>query len=232
MDLTYTPEQDAFRAEARAWLEANVPAEPLPSFDTEAGFALAPGVGAHALRRPLVGGVVAGGVRRPRRRLPPLADLRGGVLPGRRARAASTRTASSSSAPTIMEVGHRRAEGAVPPDDGVERDVWAQAWSEPDAGSDLAAIRRQACSRRRRRRGCSTARRSGRQPGRVGRLVLRHLPHRSRGGAPPRPHVHPRARSTRPASRCGRSPSSTATPGSPRSSSTTSACRSSTRSAT
>ena len=28
------------RAEARAWLEANVPAEPLPSFDTEAGFAL------------------------------------------------------------------------------------------------------------------------------------------------------------------------------------------------
>ena len=40
MDLTYTPEQDAFRAEARAWLEANVPAEPLASFDTEAGFAL------------------------------------------------------------------------------------------------------------------------------------------------------------------------------------------------
>ena len=40
MDLRYTPEQDAFRAEARAWLEANVPAEHLPSFDTEAGFAL------------------------------------------------------------------------------------------------------------------------------------------------------------------------------------------------
>ena len=40
MDLRYTAEQDAFRAEARAWLEANVPDTPLPSFDTEEGFAL------------------------------------------------------------------------------------------------------------------------------------------------------------------------------------------------
>ncbi len=39
MDLTPTPEHEAFRAEARAWLAAHVPAEPLPSFDTEAGFA-------------------------------------------------------------------------------------------------------------------------------------------------------------------------------------------------
>ena len=41
----YTPEQDAFRAEARAWLEANVPAEPLPSFDTREGFARPPRAG-------------------------------------------------------------------------------------------------------------------------------------------------------------------------------------------
>ena len=39
MDLRYTAEQDEFRAEARAWLEANVPSAPLPSFDTEEGFA-------------------------------------------------------------------------------------------------------------------------------------------------------------------------------------------------
>ncbi len=38
MDLTYTPEQDAFRKEARSWLEANVPAEPLRSYDTREGF--------------------------------------------------------------------------------------------------------------------------------------------------------------------------------------------------
>ena len=39
MDLRETDEQRAFRAEAREWLSANVPTSPLPSFDTEAGFA-------------------------------------------------------------------------------------------------------------------------------------------------------------------------------------------------
>ena len=38
MDLTFTPEQEAFRKEARAWLEANVPPAPLRSFDTKEGF--------------------------------------------------------------------------------------------------------------------------------------------------------------------------------------------------
>ena len=40
MDMTFTPEQDAFRAEIRQWLEANVPKEKLPSLDTKEGFAL------------------------------------------------------------------------------------------------------------------------------------------------------------------------------------------------
>ena len=40
MDLTFTPEQDALRAEIRQWLAANVPAEKLPSLDTKVGFAL------------------------------------------------------------------------------------------------------------------------------------------------------------------------------------------------
>ena len=38
MDLAYTEQQNAFRAEVRAWLAANVPAEPLQSFDTAEGF--------------------------------------------------------------------------------------------------------------------------------------------------------------------------------------------------
>ena len=39
MNLTYTAEQRAFRAEVRAWMAANVPAHPLPSFDlTREGF--------------------------------------------------------------------------------------------------------------------------------------------------------------------------------------------------
>ncbi len=39
MHLTFTPDQDAFRAEARQWLRAHVPAEPLPSLETAEGFA-------------------------------------------------------------------------------------------------------------------------------------------------------------------------------------------------
>ena len=39
MDLSYTPEQQAFRAEVRAWMEANVPKQPLEHFDaTREGF--------------------------------------------------------------------------------------------------------------------------------------------------------------------------------------------------
>ena len=38
MDLGYGPEQEAFRREARGWLEAHVPREPLASFDTREGF--------------------------------------------------------------------------------------------------------------------------------------------------------------------------------------------------
>ena len=38
VDLTFSPEDEAFRLEARAWLEAHVPADPLPSLDTADGF--------------------------------------------------------------------------------------------------------------------------------------------------------------------------------------------------
>ncbi len=38
MDLTLTPQEESFRAAARAWLEAHVPASPLPSLDTQEGF--------------------------------------------------------------------------------------------------------------------------------------------------------------------------------------------------
>ena len=64
---------------------------------------------------------MAGGVRRPRRRLPPLADLRGGVLPRRRAGPGEPERHLP---PRSHDHGgrHRRAEGAVPADDGVERD--------------------------------------------------------------------------------------------------------------
>ena len=38
MDLAYTPKQQAFRAEVRSWLAANLPKAPLASYDTREGF--------------------------------------------------------------------------------------------------------------------------------------------------------------------------------------------------
>ena len=38
MQLTYTPKQQAFRAEVRAWLADNLPRQPLASYDTREGF--------------------------------------------------------------------------------------------------------------------------------------------------------------------------------------------------
>ena len=40
MDLTLSETELAFQAEAREWLQANVPSEPLPSMDTPEGWAL------------------------------------------------------------------------------------------------------------------------------------------------------------------------------------------------
>ena len=39
LDLTFTPEQQRFRAEVRAWMAAHVPVRPLKTLESEAGFA-------------------------------------------------------------------------------------------------------------------------------------------------------------------------------------------------
>ena len=44
MDLTFSPEEEAFRAEARAWLASHVPTRPLPSLDTAEGSSSEPGI--------------------------------------------------------------------------------------------------------------------------------------------------------------------------------------------
>ena len=38
MNLAYTPEQQGFRAEVRAWMEAHVPTEPLVTLECREGF--------------------------------------------------------------------------------------------------------------------------------------------------------------------------------------------------
>jgi alkylation response protein AidB-like acyl-CoA dehydrogenase len=140
MDLRYTPEQDAFRAEARAWLEANVPAEPLPSFDTEGGFALH-----RDWERRLAEGRWSA-VSWPAEYGGRDADYIGWLIfeeeyfrsgaPGR-----VNQNGIFLLGPTIMEVGTDAQKARFLPTMASSEIVWAQAWSEPNAGSDLAAIR-------------------------------------------------------------------------------------------
>ena len=122
-----------------------------------------------------------------------------------------------------MEFGTAEQKARYPAAMASSEEIWAQGWSEPNAGSDMAAIR-------------ATARRDGDHyvlngqktwclARRLRRLALRPLPHRSRLGAPQRPQLHPGAARRARRARCGRSRSSTARPASPRCSSTTRACR-------
>jgi len=135
------PEEDGdFRAEVRGWLAAHVPAQPLPSVDTAAGFA------AHrAWERELAAArlsVVS---------WPAEYGGRGASLldwlvfeEEYHAAAAPVRVGQNGLfllAPTLFAHGTAEQRDRLLPPMARADEVWAQAWSEPDAGSDLASIR-------------------------------------------------------------------------------------------
>jgi alkylation response protein AidB-like acyl-CoA dehydrogenase len=139
MDLAYTAEQEAFRKEVRAWLEANVPAEPLPSFDTKQGFE------AH---REWEKKLNAGGYA-----MVPWPVEYGGrgadlltwlVFEEEYYRAGAPKRVNQNGifllGPTIMEYGTPQQKARFLPKMASSEEVWAQGWSEPNAGSDMAAI--------------------------------------------------------------------------------------------
>ena len=224
VDLTWSAEEDAFRAEARAWLETNLAewraehgGEPA-SGDTREGFAqhldwerrlfadrwaVVSWPEEHGGRGRLAVGVAA---------------VRGGVLPGRGAAAGDAERHLPARA-EHLRVRHARAagrdpRGAWPP----PRTCGARAGRSPTpAATSPASPARPGGSTA---AGCSTARRRG-PP------AARSAPTSSACSAPTRTARATRAsptswsRSTRPASRCAASAASTATRASPRCSSTT-----------
>ena len=139
MDLRYTPEQDAFRKEARAWLEANVPAEALPSLDTAEGFQ------AHREweKRLNAGGwaMVPWPVEYGGRGANLLEWL---IFEEEYYRAGAPGRVNQNGifllGPTIMEFGTAEQRARYLPKMASSEEVWAQGWSEPNAGSDMAAI--------------------------------------------------------------------------------------------
>ncbi|WP_326713482.1 acyl-CoA dehydrogenase family protein [Streptomyces sp. NBC_01474] len=143
MDLDFTPAEDAFRAEAREWLAAHVPGEPLPSLETEEGFAAHRTWEAelHAGRWSVVSWPEEYGGRG--------ADIFTWLLfeeeyyatgaPGR-----VSQNGINLLAPTLFDHGTPEQRARVLPSMASGETIWAQAWSEPEAGSDLASLKSKA----------------------------------------------------------------------------------------
>jgi len=140
MDLTFTPEQEAFRKEAREWLEANVPKEPLPPLNTDAG------VAAHREWEKKLAegrwGMVCWPVELGGRG----ADLFEWLIFEEEAYRVGAPLRVNQNGiyllgPTLMEYGTEEQKKRFLPKMATCEELWAQAWSEPNAGSDMAAIR-------------------------------------------------------------------------------------------
>ncbi|MET7896512.1 acyl-CoA dehydrogenase family protein [Streptomyces mirabilis] len=142
MNLRFTDTERAFQAAARAWLEAHSPGR-LPSMDTPDGAA------AHRVWEAELAQDGWSVVSWPSEYGGRDATLTEWVLFEEEyyLSGAPTRIAQngiSLLAPILFEHGtlEQRARYLPPMADGTE--VWAQAWSEPEAGSDLAGIRARA----------------------------------------------------------------------------------------
>ncbi|MBB2910691.1 alkylation response protein AidB-like acyl-CoA dehydrogenase [Streptosporangium becharense] len=140
MNLDLGERERVFRQEARAWLSEHVPRTPLPNMDTPRGFA------AHREWEATLAADRWSVVSWPREYLGRGASLLEWVLfeeeyyrAGGPARVAQN--GISLLAPIIFGYGtvEQRERYLRPMADGAE--IWAQAWSEPEAGSDLAALR-------------------------------------------------------------------------------------------
>jgi hypothetical protein len=145
VDLDFTPHEEEFRRIARSWLEDNVPAAPLASMDTAEGFEqhrawereLSAG-GWSAVSWPVgYGGQGANLIEwlifeeeYYRAGAPGRVNQNGIFLLG----------------PTIIELGTDEQKSRFLPAMSSGDEIWCQGWSEPDAGSDLAAIRSRAVS--------------------------------------------------------------------------------------
>ncbi len=140
MDLNFDAATTAFRAEVRGWLRANVPAQPLPSMDTAEGFA------AHREWERTLADARLSVVSWPTEYGGQDATLLEWVVfeeeyyrcgaPGR-----VSQNGIFLLAPTLFEHASPEQLNRIMPRMARAEDIWAQAWSEPESGSDLASLR-------------------------------------------------------------------------------------------
>jgi alkylation response protein AidB-like acyl-CoA dehydrogenase len=143
VDLTFTDQEDALRAEARAWLEENVPRPPLPSGDTREGFALH-----KEWERALFDArwaVVAWPQEYGGREASLMEWL---IFEEEYYRAGAPQRVTQNGifllAPTLFELGTEEQRDRILPKMASAEETWCQGWSEPNAGSDLAGIKSRA----------------------------------------------------------------------------------------
>ena len=139
MDLTYSAADEAFRAEVRAWLRDNVPRAPLISYDTREGF---------EQHRAWEATLAEGGyssVIWPRELGGRGSDLIEWLIFEEEYHAADAPMRVNQNGilllgPTLMEFGTEEQKARFLPRMARCDDMWAQGWSEPNAGSDMANI--------------------------------------------------------------------------------------------
>ena len=143
MDLTHSAADEAFRAEARAWLHAHVPPDPLPSLETGEGFEAHRAWEAElaADRWSVVNWPTVYGGRDTTlvRWLLFEEEYYAAGAPGR-----VNQNGISLLAPTLFDHGTEEQRARVLPPMATGEVIWAQAWSEPEAGSDLASLKSRA----------------------------------------------------------------------------------------
>ncbi len=143
MDLNHAADVEAFRAEARDWLTAHVPATPLPSLETREGFA------AHREWEALLHSARWAVVSWPEEYGGRGVDIEHWLVfeeeywaagaPGR-----VSQNGINLLAPTLFDHATDEQRARVLPSMASGETIWAQAWSEPESGSDLASLKSRA----------------------------------------------------------------------------------------
>ena len=144
MDLTFSDAEEAVRAEAAAWLAANVPAPgTLASLDTAEGFEQHRAFEAamFADRWSVVSWPEEFGGRG-------VGIIEWLIFEEEYYRAGGPKRVSQNGifllAPTIFDFGTPEQQARFLPAMAEGTEIWCQGWSEPDAGSDLASLRSKA----------------------------------------------------------------------------------------
>lgn len=140
MDLELSESERAFQAEARAWLAEHVPAEPLPSLDTPEGFEL------HRQWEAKLSAARWSVVSWPEEYHGRGASLVEWIIfEEEYYRAGAPLRVGQNGifllSPILFEHGTKEQQDRFLPSMATGEKVWAQCWSEPEAGSDLASLK-------------------------------------------------------------------------------------------